>query len=92
MFRYGLELLLWTETFDRESVRLIGKAARSGGPARSAIVASLLVLIVVHHPVRAARAPTEDSLWYYEIGGAEPVSAPANPSITTCDLLPSLPT
>ena len=30
MFRYGLELLLWTETFDRESVRLIGKAADMG--------------------------------------------------------------
>jgi D-psicose/D-tagatose/L-ribulose 3-epimerase len=30
MFRYGLELLLWTETFDRESARLIGKAADMG--------------------------------------------------------------
>ena len=26
----------------------------------------------------AAQAPTEDGLWYYEIGGAEPVSVPAN--------------
>jgi integrating conjugative element protein (TIGR03755 family) len=34
----------------------------------------------------AAQAPTEDSLWYYEIGGAEPVSAPANPSVVSVTL------
>jgi integrating conjugative element protein (TIGR03755 family) len=31
----------------------------------------------------AAQGPTEDGLWYYEIGGAEPVSAPANPSVVS---------
>ncbi|MCP5414686.1 MAG: integrating conjugative element protein [Chromatiaceae bacterium] len=36
--------------------------------------------------VHAAQAPTEDSLWYYEIGGAEPVSAPANPSVVSVTL------
>ena len=35
---------------------------------------------------RAAQAPTEDSLWYYEIGGAEPVSGPANPSVVSVTL------
>jgi len=32
------------------------------------------------------KGPTEDSLWYYEIGGAEPVSAPANPSVVSVTL------
>jgi len=31
-------------------------------------------------------APTEDGLWYYEIGGAEPVSVPANPKVTSMTL------
>jgi D-psicose/D-tagatose/L-ribulose 3-epimerase len=30
MLKYGLELLLWTETFDRESMTLIGRARRLG--------------------------------------------------------------
>ncbi len=36
--------------------------------------------------VHAAQGPTEDSLWYYEIGGAEPVSVPANPSVVSVTL------
>ncbi len=35
---------------------------------------------------QAAEGPTEDGLWYYEIGGAEPVSAPANPSVVSVTL------
>ncbi|MFB3078013.1 MAG: integrating conjugative element protein, partial [Lysobacterales bacterium] len=34
----------------------------------------------------STQAPTEDSLWYYEIGGAKPVSAPANPKVTSFTL------
>ncbi len=34
----------------------------------------------------AAQAPTEDGLWYYEIGGAEPVSPPANTSVVSVTL------
>ena len=34
----------------------------------------------------ATQAPTEDGLWYYEIGGAEPVSVPANPSVVSVTL------
>lgn len=34
----------------------------------------------------SCQAPTEDSLWYYEIGGAEPVSVPANPSVVSVAL------
>jgi len=30
MFKYGLELLLWTETFDRESIHLISRAKQLG--------------------------------------------------------------
>ena len=33
-----------------------------------------------------AQGPTEDSFWYYEIGGAEPVSAPANPAVVSVTL------
>jgi len=33
-----------------------------------------------------AQAPTEDGLWYYEIGGAEPVSVPANPAVVSVTL------
>jgi integrating conjugative element protein (TIGR03755 family) len=36
--------------------------------------------------VPAAEGPTEDSLWYYQIGGAEPVSVPANPEVTSFTL------
>ena len=38
------------------------------------------VLILSIH-VTAPPAPPENSLWYYEIGGAKPVSAPANPRV-----------
>ena len=34
----------------------------------------------------AAQGPTEDSFWYYEIGGAEPVSVPANPDVVSVTL------
>ncbi len=40
----------------------------------------------VCHVVHAAQGPTEDSLWYYEIGGAEPVSVPANPAVVSVTL------
>ncbi len=50
------------------------------------VLIALLLLPPIQHPVRAAQAPTEDGLWYYEIGGAEPVSAPANPSVVSVTL------
>ena len=34
----------------------------------------------------APPAPPEDSLWYYEIGGAKPVSAPANPRVQSATI------
>jgi integrating conjugative element protein (TIGR03755 family) len=51
-----------------------------------------LVLLCVLSPlvwtaaVSAAPAPTEDGLWYYQIGGAQPVSLPANPAVVSMRL------
>ena len=51
---------------------------------------SYLIVVWRHESVsqvtHAAQGPTEDSLWYYEIGGAEPVSLPANPSVVSVTL------
>ena len=47
----------------------------------------LIALSIAIGPVSyAAQAPTEDGLWYYEIGGAEPVSVPANPAVVSTTL------
>ena len=54
------------------------------GSARCA--ALLLCLSTICPTTNAAEGPTEDGLWYYEIGGAEPVSAPANPSVVSVTL------
>ena len=47
---------------------------------------SLVFGLALCQSVQAAQAPTEASLWYYEIGGAEPVSVPANPAVTSITL------
>ena len=44
------------------------------------------VLIMISQGAGTVKGPTEDSLWYYEIGGAQPVSAPANPSVVSVTL------
>ena len=47
----------------------------------------LIGLSIAIGPVSyAAQPPTEDGLWYYEIGGAEPVSVPANPAVVSTTL------
>jgi integrating conjugative element protein (TIGR03755 family) len=51
-----------------------------------ALCAYLAIGLATVDQAYAAKAPTEDSLWYYEIGGAEPVSAPANPSVVSVTL------
>ena len=43
-------------------------------------------VLSVSHSLNAAQGPAEDSLWYYEIGGAEPVSVPANPAVVSVTL------
>ncbi len=51
------------------------------------ITAWLLIgLLGLHNAHAVTKGPTEDSLWYYEIGGAEPVSVPANPSVVSVTL------
>lgn len=47
---------------------------------------TLLVAALVVPTTQAAKGPTEDSLWYYEIGGAQPISVPANPSVVSVTL------
>jgi len=49
-------------------------------------VLMLSSVLFVSHSGNAAQGPTEDGLWYYEIGGAEPVSVPANPSVVSVTL------
>ncbi len=51
------------------------------------VSAWLLTLLLVWSSIcTATQAPTEDSLWYYEIGGARALSQPANPRIDTFTL------
>ena len=42
--------------------------------------------LFAHGGIADTQAPTEDGLWYYEIGGADPVSVPANPEVTSITL------
>ena len=46
----------------------------------------LTTLLIISHSVTAAQAPTGDGWWYYEIGGAQPVLIPANPSVVAVTL------
>ena len=47
-----------------------------------------LALVILCTPMNlvAVMAPTEDGFWYYEIGGARPISRPANPSVVSVTL------
>lgn len=59
------------------------------GPAkvcRQLCVALLLGSLGMDATYAVTKGPTEDGLWYYEIGGATPVSAPANPSVVSITL------
>ena len=53
---------------------------------RHAISLLLVGLLGLNSAYAVTKGPTEDSLWYYEIGGAEPVSLPANPSVVSITL------
>lgn len=53
---------------------------------RPALIGALGLVIGIPGLLPAAEGPTEDSLWYYEIGGAEPISRPANPEVTSVTL------
>lgn len=47
------------------------------------VIALFSIFGATHTSASAPSSPPEDGLWYYEIGGAKPVSAPANPSVTS---------
>ena len=53
---------------------------------RRRIVFAVLFAALRVGAAHAAEGPTEDGLWYYEIGGATPVSAPANPAVVSVTL------
>lgn len=50
-----------------------------------------VAFLLLANPLLAqTEAPTEDGLWYYQIGGADPVSLPANRNVTSMTLGGSL--
>lgn len=49
-------------------------------------VATMLSATLLVSLANAVEGPTEDSFWYYKIGGAAPVSVPANPSVVSVTL------
>lgn len=53
---------------------------------RQVMTLLLIGLLGLNNAHAITKGPTEDSLWYYEIGGAEPVSVPANPSVVSVTL------
>ena len=54
---------------------------------RRLVTVGLLAGLLIGNNVYALTAgPTEDGLWYYEIGGAQPVSVPANPGVAPVTL------
>ncbi|NIB44056.1 integrating conjugative element protein [Pseudomaricurvus alkylphenolicus] len=55
-------------------------------PSPNFTLAGVVILLSISFPNQAAQGPTEDSFWYYEIGGAEPVSVPPNPTVTSITL------
>ena len=56
------------------------------GPYNKQLVCLLIAVLVWSRCDALTKGPTEDSLWYYEIGGAQPVSVPANPSVVSMTL------
>jgi len=50
------------------------------------LVGVMVLVLYGDSALAATKGPTEDGLWYYEIGGAEPVSPPANPLVVPITL------
>jgi integrating conjugative element protein (TIGR03755 family) len=61
------------------------KVQRRNAPRHRVLFAVICVTTMSQAP-HATEAPTEDGVWYYRIGGAEPISAPANPKVATLTL------
>jgi integrating conjugative element protein (TIGR03755 family) len=56
---------------------------RTCGSFNKQLACLLITLLVWIRCDAVTKGPTEDSLWYYEIGGAQPVSVPANPYVVS---------
>jgi len=60
---------------------------RNGAGLVLRVVQACVLAVLFAPPAQAVtQGPTEDSFWYYEIGGATPVSEPANPSVVSVTL------
>jgi integrating conjugative element protein (TIGR03755 family) len=57
---------------------------------RAGYIAFIALLLPTGHAVALTPAPAENSLWYYEIGGARAASVPANPNAVTTTVRGSL--
>ena len=70
----------WSVVSRRCGVELMSAFISSAAAAR---LACLILLVSTTAHAQITNGPTEDSTWYYEIGGAEPVAAPLNPGVTS---------
>ena len=59
------------------------RSLRKGKFARCQAIFLVIGVTIMTESGRTAEAPTEDGVWYYRIGGAEPISAPPNPNVVT---------
>ena len=59
---------------------------RTCGPYSKQRICLLIAVLLWSRCDALTMGPTEDGLWYYEIGGAQPVSVPANPSVVSMTL------
>ena len=55
-------------------------------PISTPLILGATLLMFVSRAGAVTDAPTEDGLWYYRIGGARPVSVPANPNVVNLTL------
>ncbi len=60
-----------------------GRRRILNGPAAFCLLLSITAMAVNADP---PVVPSADGEWYYEVGGAQPVTVPPNPSVTTIDL------
>ena len=61
-------------------IRLTSQSGLTG------LLPALVLGLCASVPAHATQAPTGDGLWYYEIGGAEPISSAPNPDVKSITL------
>nr|WP_018878688.1 integrating conjugative element protein [Thioalkalivibrio sp. ALE28] len=55
-------------------------------PIRKSLIAAATCVALAGPGTAQALVPSEDGIWYYEVGGAEPISNAPNPTVTTTRL------